>query len=190
MLKRRGPQPRHYIGVMSLFIIGVIGTPGVGRSAESPPSAGSRSPADFTAEVSDCIEFWSQRELTIDEESFERAFVGCLADAREKWGNFPGVFDDDFTPLAGDEGRGLQCIESKWDCHSVISCPQLGRPPRTKCVISSCGLGKCPRCPDFLGNILIKSWCAYVCKTDEKPVGGGFEFNLGFKYWGPVCFGS
>ncbi|WP_437793658.1 hypothetical protein [Sorangium sp. So ce693] len=70
-------------------------------------------------------------------------------------------------------------------------------PGAPHCIINDCGKAKCPTCPDFvndlLQNIVIRSWCSYVCvKTGTSPpevvaVGAGAISALGNIYFGPVC---
>jgi hypothetical protein len=90
--------------------------------------------------------------------------------------NEPQAFFPDFS-----------CIEPPHNCPANVKCPDLAR--GALCIVTSCGTGACPTCPNFFGNAVIMSWCAYGCMKGKDVVGGAFGFWLRFSGWkGPVCF--
>jgi hypothetical protein len=65
----------------------------------------------------------------------------------------------------------------RWDCHRLYGCPSRVHCVRPTwdafCFATDCDEAKCRPCPDIfnLSNLLIKSWCAYVCIDGRKTVG-------------------
>jgi hypothetical protein len=193
MAKSNKLQVRHCAAAMSLLILGLLARPSIGVEFEplerQQGAMMQRSPADIAAMASDCLEKWAYQEKTFNEEALDAAFGVCLGDAMAVFEDESRALEDALTPLASEEGRGLNCTLPTWGCRATTRCPELGS-VRIKCVIDYCGTGTCPSCPKFLGNIAIKSWCSYKCKLDGEIVGSALEFNAYFKYFGPYCLGK
>lgn len=89
----------------------------------------------------------------------------------------PQVFVPDFT-----------CMEPPYNCPANVKCPLSGA-GNAICVVTSCGTGACSTCPNFFGNSVILSWCAYGCMKGKDVVGGAYGFWVRFLGWrGPMCF--
>ena len=81
----------------------------------------------------------------------------------------------------------FSCIEPPYNCPANVKCPELAA--GTLCIVTACGTGACPTCPNFFGNAVIMSWCAYGCMKGKDVVGGAYGFWVrGFGWKGPVCF--
>jgi hypothetical protein len=77
-----------------------------------------------------------------------------------------------------------ECINTPWQCPHMTRCPGA-----SACVVTNCGVGKCPNCPEGWGNLVIKNWCAYGCMNGSQVTGGAFilhtaPFNIEM---GPYC---
>lgn len=75
----------------------------------------------------------------------------------------------------------FECPKEPYACPFRTECPYDGKP--VPCLITQCGTGQCPWCPWDLGNIIIKSWCAYGCMQGTKLVAGAYILNT--RFWGP-----
>lgn len=80
------------------------------------------------------------------------------------------------------------CMEPPYNCPANVKCPLSGA-GNAICVVTSCGTGACSTCPNFFGNSVILSWCAYGCMKGKDVVGGAYGFWVRFLGWrGPMCF--
>ncbi len=52
------------------------------------------------------------------------------------------------------------CMEPPYNCPANVKCPLSGA-GNALCIVTSCGTGACRTCPNFFGNSVILSWCAY-----------------------------
>lgn len=86
--------------------------------------------------------------------------------------------------LAANDGiyPNFACFKEPYACPQTTECP-LSNGEQAFCMVTHCGDAQCPWCPWFLGNILIKSWCAYGCLKDGSLVAGAYI--LVTRGWGP-----
>jgi hypothetical protein len=78
------------------------------------------------------------------------------------------------------------------ECHDLYGCPYTTKCPGSMvCIGTDCDSGKCRPCPAVfeLGNLIVKSWCAYVCMSGKKTTGIALMFHprLGGGIVGPFC---
>lgn len=78
-----------------------------------------------------------------------------------------------------------ECTEPPNNCPYTAKCPNV---PGV-CIITQCGKGGCPTCPDLFENIVISGWCAYGCMKGTEVTGGGFILQTKFPLLAkPICF--
>lgn len=78
------------------------------------------------------------------------------------------------------------------ECNTLYGCPfTTNCPGSTLCIGTDCDSGKCRPCPAVfaLGNLIVKSWCAYVCMSGSATTGIALMFHprVGSGIVGPFC---
>lgn len=94
---------------------------------------------------------------------------------------------DPFTlPQSGGAYPKYECIEAPYLCKPHEHCP-VG--DGATCVVTGCGTGKCPWCPDAWGNLIYDGYCAYACMQGSKVWGYGINLRTRFskKWTGFFC---
>ncbi|MGK3996223.1 hypothetical protein [Sorangium sp. So ce1024] len=150
---------------------------------------------NMTCALAGAVEATQIDPATLDDEAL-RALLEQYA---------PGAMEQARAWLAGlDPSTLAYSVMPKYECEGDHGCKpqprcQQGYIPAMshRCIINDCGKAKCSTCPDFvnelLQNIVIRSWCSYVCvKTGTSPpevvaVGAGAVSALRNIYYGPVC---
>jgi hypothetical protein len=152
----------------------------------------------YTCALSDAVESAFQREgidpATLDEEALlallARYAPGALeqADARLE-GADPSPMEYKVIPKPECEEQG---------CAYSPVCQQNYIPSvKHRCFVDNCGKSGCGGCPDIvnklLQNVVIKTWCSYVCvESGTSPpkvvaVGAGGVSALKNIFFGPIC---
>lgn len=122
---------------------------------------------------------------TIDEETLNQLVIDLVpwaSDAADSW-----VASQDVSALTGTY-KPVPMPE----CNALYGCPFTTKCPGSiLCIGTDCDSGKCRPCPAVfeLGNLIVKSWCAYVCMNGSKTSGIALMFHprLGSGIVGPVC---
>ena len=90
----------------------------------------------------------------------------------------PSIFSALYSPK-------FECGDAPNNCPYVTKCEEF---PGWVCSVTDCGQGKCPTCPEFLQNLLVKGWCAYGCMKGTEVTGGAFILQTKWARNGPFCF--
>lgn len=122
---------------------------------------------------------------TIGDEALNQLVVDLIpwaSDAADNW-----VASQDVIAL-----KGTYKPTPMPECNALYGCPfTTVCPGSTLCIGTDCDSGKCRPCPAVfeLGNIIVKSWCAYVCMNGSKTSGIALMFHprLGGGIVGPFC---
>jgi hypothetical protein len=93
----------------------------------------------------------------------------------QKWADLP---DSATIPLAQVKPK-YEC-EEKSGCTPTDSCKFDGYDKWAYCVVTGCGDGACPTCPDLfdISKLVVKSWCSYTCMVDRQIVGIKIALNV------------
>jgi hypothetical protein len=92
----------------------------------------------------------------------------------------PGVFMAGIFPK-------FECTQPPRNCPYMTRCSQY---PGWACIVTGCGAGSCPTCPESLANLVVKGWCTYGCMNGKDVVGEAYMFQTFFGPLlnGPHCF--
>jgi len=80
------------------------------------------------------------------------------------------------NPLRNIDPQGLEEYTSSEHCVDKFGCDFEVYCGAKRCKILRCGDAKCPGCPAPLGNLIIKAWCVYECKSGWCDMGSAFNF--------------
>jgi hypothetical protein len=152
----------------------------------------------YTCALSDAVERMVQHDgidpATLD----EGALLALLAQYA------PEALDQAEAQLEGADASPLQyklipkpeCEEQ--GCAYALPCQQNYIPSvKHRCFVENCGKSGCGGCPDIvnklLQNVVVKTWCSYVCvESGTSPpkvvaVGAGGVSALRNIFFGPIC---
>ncbi|AUX45763.1 uncharacterized protein SOCE26_072590 [Sorangium cellulosum] len=150
---------------------------------------------NMTCALAGAVESAQIDPATIDDETL-RALLDQYA---------PGALEQARAWLAGiDPSMLAYTVTPKFSCGSQYGCKytpecQQGHIPAVDhiCYVDDCGKARCRTCPDLvndiLQNVVIRSWCSYVCvQTGTSPpevvaVGAGAISALRDSFFGPIC---
>lgn len=80
------------------------------------------------------------------------------------------------------------CLQPPYNCPANERCPLRGG-GQSICVVTDCGTGTCPTCPIF-GNLVVTSWCSYVCFDGGKAVTSAAGLWIRQIGWYFMCIGG
>jgi len=118
--------------------------------------------------------------------------------------NAPTALSDVSDWLASTDPSQLSTDYSGYECADKLSCPYKGTCvngsyPAHLCWVDECGSATCQNCPgkfkDWVGNLVFKSWCSYLCvepvaygKTVAVGIIGVTSWGSTLPAGGPYCF--
>jgi len=130
---------------------------------------------------SDLVQAQVSDPSTVDDATLAQLYAeeAPMADAEmQAW---LGTVNPSTLPLTDMPYPNYQCAETPYSCKTVEYCPSGDG---ARCVITGCGKGKCPWCPDAWGNLIYDGYCAYACMQGLKFWGYGINLRTRFtKKW-------
>jgi len=108
---------------------------------------------------------------TLDEATLEALIDQYTPVAWQQAQDWISSLDPAAIPLALVTPK-YQC-EQQTGCSPTDSCKFDNYDKWAYCVVTACGDGACPGCPDLfdLSKLVVKSWCSYTCMVDKQIVG-------------------
>ncbi|AUX44239.1 uncharacterized protein SOCE26_057030 [Sorangium cellulosum] len=147
-----------------------------------------------TAFLAVMIESLGLDPATVDEAALAelmQQYMPTAAEEAEKW-----IATIDPSTLALVPPSPQEC-DRNFGCLTPILCAYGFAPGNHRCDVTECGVARCSLCPPWIAeqlqNIVIKSWCGYVC-TQVRPTPGkivayaaaGISRFRNY-YLGPIC---